>query len=505
MDTPRSGLPGEPTSLWLATTPGTAYPALTGDVTVDVAVIGGGLAGICAATLLKEAGKSVAVLEARRVGHGVTGHTTAKLTALHGLAYSQLLNRFGKVKARAYADANLRAIEEIKRLAAERGIDCDLRPTTAYTYTEDGSEVDSFREEADAGAALGLPIEFTERTPLPFDVAAAVMLADQAQYHPLKFLLALAEQLPGDGSHLFEESRVLEYKPGDPCTVTTQNGTVTARDVIIASHYPIGDKALYSLRMTPKRSYVLGVRPADGVPDGLEDGMLYGTTPGHSVRTQPTDGGTLLLLGGEGHTTGEGGSTAERYLRLEEWARQWFGEHEVVYRWSAQDNQTLDGVPYIGRAAPGIDHLYVATGFGGWGMTHSLVSAMLLRDLIQGRPNPWEEVYEPRRINLHGAMDLLEMGVRSTRHLVLDRVTGDRSWSVPPGQGVVVRDEEGTVALYRAEDGSLTKLSAACTHMGCIVSWNDGEGSWDCPCHGSRFTADGAVIQGPAIHPLKKL
>lgn len=506
MDPRTSDLPGEPTSLWLATAPETGYPPLQGEVEVDVAVIGGGLAGIATATLLKEAGQRVAVIEARRVGHGVTGHTTAKLTALHGLAYAQLIARFGEAKARAYADANASGIRETRRLVEARGIDCDLATTTAYTYTEDPDEAQAFHDEAAAGATVGLPIELTDDAPLPYPVAAAVRLGEQARFHPLRFLLALAAQLPGDGSHVFEGSRVLEYRHGEPCRVTTSGGTVRARDVIVASHYPIGDKALYAFRMTPHRSYVLGVRPAAGLPEGLERAMLYGTKPHHSLRTHPTDAGPLLLVGGEGHVTGEGGNTAERYLRLEEWARRRFGALEVVYRWSAQDNRTLDGVPYIGRAAPGMRHLYVATGFGGWGMTHGLVAGLLLRDLIVERPNPWEALYEPRRVNLHGASDLVGMGVRATRHLLFDRLAGQRSWSVPPGQGVVVRDEEdGSVALYRAADGTLTRLSAACTHLGCIVGWNDAEKSWDCPCHGSRFEPGGAVIQGPAVRPLKKL
>src|SRR5690606_9446351 len=245
MDPRTSDLPGEPTSLWLATAPETGYPPLQGEVEVDVAVIGGGLAGIATATLLKEAGQRVAVIEARRVGHGVTGHTTAKLTALHGLADAQLIARVGDAQRRA----------------------CDLATTTAYTYSEDPDEAQAYRDEAAAGATVGLPIELTDDAPLPSPVAAAVRLGEQARFHPLRFLLALAAQLPGDGSHVFEGSRVLEYRHGEPCRVTTSGGTVRARDVIVASHYPIGDKALYAFRMTPHRSYVLGVRPAAGLPE----------------------------------------------------------------------------------------------------------------------------------------------------------------------------------------------------------------------------------------------
>lgn len=502
---PVTDLPGRPTSLWQATVQESDYPRLLGHVAVDVAVIGGGLAGVCIATYLKEAGKSVALLEARRIGQGVTGNTTAKITALHGLVYDKLINNFGEDGARTYADANKSALAEIRRRVGDYGIDCDLRTTTAYTYTEDPDEEDAFHAEVEAGRKVGLAIEATNDTPLPFHVAAAVKLEGQAQFHPLKYLLALARRLPGDGSHVFERTRVLSYEPGEPCTVTVDGGQVTATDVVIATNFPIGDKALYSFRMKPMRSYVLSMLVPQGMYGGLESSMLLGTSPGHSVRTQPAEGGTALLLGGEGHVTGEGGDTSERYRRLESWARARFGEHPVEYRWSAHDNQTLDGAPYIGRAGPGVEHLFVATGFDGWGMTHSTVSAMLLRELILGRPNGWSDLYSPTRINVHGLSDLVETGVRSAKHLVMDRLTTGGDDSPAPGGGAVVREGGRMVALYRDENGVLTRHSAVCTHMGCVVSWNDAERSWDCGCHGSRFATSGEVIQGPAIEPLEPL
>ena len=232
---------------------------------VDVAIIGGGLAGISIATYLKEAGKSVAVLEARRIGQGVTGNTTAKVTALHGLVYDKLIGNFGEEKARAYADANKAAIAEVRRRVGDFGIQCDLRTTTAYTYTEDPDDEESFRAEVEAGRKVGLAIEAASHTPLPFEVAAAVKLEGQAQFHPLKYLLDLARRLPGEGSHVFEGTRVLSYEHGAPCTVAVEGGEVTANDVVIATNFPIGDKALYSFRMKPMRSYVIGML----VPEGM--------------------------------------------------------------------------------------------------------------------------------------------------------------------------------------------------------------------------------------------
>jgi glycine/D-amino acid oxidase-like deaminating enzyme len=253
-------LPGKPNSLWLDTTPETNFPPLQDGLTVDVAVIGGGLAGLTAATLLKAEGKTVAVLESGRIVQGVTGFTTAKITSLHTLIYDRLIRTFGEEKARAYGEANQAAIEQIAALVQEKQIDCDFHRSEAYTYTEADDEVEKIRAEADAALKLGLPAAFVNETPLPFPVKAAVRFDHQAQFHPRKYLLALARNIPGDGSYIFENTKVTELAEGEPCVITTERGTIAARDVIVASHFPFNDKTTYAFRLHSHRSYVLAVR-----------------------------------------------------------------------------------------------------------------------------------------------------------------------------------------------------------------------------------------------------
>ena len=490
--------PGKATSVWLDTTSATAYPALDRDLAVDVIVIGGGITGLTVATLLKETGKSVAVLEAKRVVEDVTGHTTAKITALHTLVYDTLIDRFGEDQARLYGQANLAALEAIAGRA--QAIDCDFERQASYTYAESEAERGRVRREAAAAARLGLPAAYVEQPPLPFPVAGAVRFDHQAQFHPRKYLLALAAALPGEGTYLFEHTPALEVTEGEPCVVTTPHGTVRARDVVIATHYPIHDKAFYFARLSPKRSYVLGVRVEGDLPPGM---YIASKEPEHSLRTQPVAGGQLLLVGGEGHKTGQGGDTEARYRRLEEWTRRQFRVASVDYRWSTQDNHTLDGVPYIGHMSPHAHHLYVATGFAGWGMTHSMVAGLLLTDQILGRANPWESLYDPNRFNARSAARFLKENANVAKHFVADRVGLPKPDDVRPGEGAVVDGPDGKLALYRDEAGTAHAVSAVCTHLGCAVHWNPAEKSWDCPCHGSRFATDGSVLHGPAQKPLE--
>ncbi|MDD5580362.1 MAG: FAD-dependent oxidoreductase [Methylobacter sp.] len=494
-------LPGKPTSLWLDTTPETDFPSLENNLTVDVAIIGGGIAGLTGATLLKAQGKTVAVLEAARIIHGVTGYTTAKVTSLHTLIYDYLIRHFGEEKARAYADANQAAIEQIARFVKEKQIACDFIRTEAYTYTESPDQVDQIRAEVNAAVQLGLPASFIDHTPLPFPVKAAVRFNNQAQFHPRKYLLALAQEIPGEGSYIFENTRVIDLDEDESCQVTTERGAILAQAVIIASHFPFNDKALYASRLHPFRSYVLGVRVEGPVPRG----MFISTDPAYSVRSHPLEDGELLLVGGEKHTAGQGGDTVARYQRLEQWARAHFAVKSIDYRWSTQDNRTMDHVPYIGRSTPLSKHVYVATGFGGWGMTNGTVAGMLLSDLILGRVNSWADVYDPNRLNLESVPDFVKHSADIVQHLVSDRLPEEDAGSIRPGEGKVVDTAEGNIALYKSEDGTLTTLSPICTHMGCVVHWNPAEKSWDCPCHGSRFTADGKVIHGPAITNLEEL
>jgi glycine/D-amino acid oxidase-like deaminating enzyme/nitrite reductase/ring-hydroxylating ferredoxin subunit len=507
-NTASSGLPGEPVSLWLATTPETNFSALADNVSVDVAIIGGGIAGVTTALLLKQAGASVAVIEAGRIAESVTGNTTAKVTSQHGLIYDHLISQFGADGAQSYADSQESAIEKIAALVEVNKIDCDFTRTDAYVYTESEDELERITADVEAATKLGLPASYEETTPLPFKVRGAIRFANQARFHPRKYLLALIEKIPGLGSHIFEGTRALEIEEKERiCHVMTDKGKVRSGRVVIATHFPFYDPAMYFARMHPKRSYVLGCRLKDKAPEGM---FITAESPFRSFRSNPAeDGGEIWMVGGENHKTGQGGDTRERYKNLERYARERFPVASIEYRWSTQDNVTVDRVPYIGKASPGTDKLYVATGFGGWGMTNSTVSAMILSDLVMGRTNDWSSLYDPNRFKpLTSAKDLIVENVDVAKHFVADRVglPDERdAGGIINDEGHIVEVDGEKVAVCKLDDGSVHSVSAICTHMGCVVSWNRAERSWDCPCHGSRFNYDGTVIQGPANKDLKKI
>jgi len=496
--------PGRHESLWTSTTPRTDFPALDGDRRVDTAVVGGGIVGVTAALECAEAGREVALLEADRVVEGVTGKTTAKVTAQHGLIYADLLDAHGRERARDYADANAAAIEAIADRVDERDVDCDFERTPAYTYAADAAQRQAVEREADAAESLGLPASYVPDPPFPGADHGAVKFAEQAQFHPREYLLDLVEAIPAAGSHVFEETPVTGIDDGSPCAVETESGTVTAENAIVATHFPIEDPSFYFARQYPKRSYVLAVRLADEPPEGL---FYRDAEPYFSARPHPTDDGTLTLVGGQNHKTGQGGSTEARYRKLLEQAREHFDVESVEYRWSTQDFVSVDDVPFVGRLGPTTENVYGATGFGGWGMTNGTAAGLLLADLARGESRPWAETFDPQRFEpAASGRDLLvenaDVGAQFARDWTAAAIASSDGADIAPGEGAVVRRGGKPLAVSRDGDGEIRAVSAVCTHMDCLVRWNDGESSWDCPCHGSRFSPDGEVLNGPAVEDL---
>ncbi|MEV2250287.1 FAD-dependent oxidoreductase [Streptomyces sp. NPDC050147] len=497
-------------SYWIATTPSTGYPAPEANLSADVAVIGGGIAGLCTAWDLVRAGLDVVVLEADRIAAGVSGYTTAKLSAAHGLIYADLETKHGADDARLYALSQQEAVERTAALCAELDIDAELEPAPAFTYAQDPARVDELRREADAARRAGLDASFVTETELPFDIAGAVRVDGQLQFHPRKFLLGLAENITSAGGRIFERARVTALHDGARCRLTTESGiTVDARDTVIATHYPIFDRTMLFTRIKPHRELVIAAPvPSDAAPAGMYITPEGGT---RSLRSAPYDDGRrLLIVTGESFEPGAGG-VRERFDKLDTWAREHlphFAEKGEAYRWAAQDNESADHLPYVGHAHPGTQHVFVATGFGGWGMSNGVMAGRLLTAHIAGGPRPaWTDLYDPRRLPpVRDVGQLASYQASAAKHFVGDRLHTshvDSLTDIPPGSGAVVRLHGKRCAVYRDESGNATALSARCTHMGCLVQFNDAERVWECPCHGSRFATDGSVLHGPATHPLE--
>jgi len=470
-------------SIWSQTCQIKERSPLSGDLETEVAVIGAGMAGVLIASALQEAGKRVVVLEADRIASGQTRNTTAKLTSQHGMIYRKLTDTLGKKMARQYAMANEAALAEVRHMVAERMIDCDLEAQDAYVY---GDDADKLRSEAECAAALGLPASFVETTALPFPTAGAVRFEGQAQFHPLKFLKAMVEPLT-----IFEHTRVQEVEEH---RLITEHGTVTAEKIVFACHYPfVNFPGLYFARMHQERSYVLALENAPMI-----DGMWVfadGASNPYSFRTW----NHLLLLGGGGHRCGEN-SAGGRYDELRRKAREWFPESREAAHWSAQDCMPAESVPYIGRYAASRPNWYVATGFQKWGMTTSMVSAMLLRDLICGRENPYAEVFDPGRLDMETIPGVLEESGQAVKGHTkrLFQIPAETAEKLQPGHGGIVFLDGEKVGVYKDEDGTIYPVDLKCPHLGCQLEWNPDEKSWDCPCHGSRFDRYGALISGPA-------
>ena len=426
----------------------------------QVVVIGAGITGILTAWQLQRAGKQVAVLEGAQIAGGQTGRTTAKITSQHGFGYSRITENLGPDAAQLYADANQRAIEEYARIISEKKIQCDFERLPAYLYSRKDEQL--LRREAEAAAGLGLPAEFVEKIELPFETVGAVRFEGQAQFHPLKFLRVLAEEL-----EIYENSPVKKVKG---MTVYTDRAEFTAEQIVFATHYPIRDvPGFYFLRQHQERSYVVALQGCRQL-----QGMYYSAdTGGLSLRSA----GDILLLGGNAHRTGNHCQSGA-YSSLKAAACKYFPGSQVFACWSAQDCMPHDELPFIGRYSLAKQNWYVATGYRKWGMTSSMIAALLLTDLITGKENPWEKLFTPQRMHNKAARVNFWNDVKES-------ACGLWNGFFHP------MEEHG-------EEEAWTR----CTHLGCKLSWNPDEKSWDCPCHGSRFTEDGKRLDEPAQRDL---
>lgn len=536
---------GASTSFWMATAPPPKADSLQADLEADVCVVGAGIAGLTTAYLLASEGASVVVLDDGPIGGGETGRTTAHLSNAVDDRYVEIERLHGREGARLAADSHTAAIARIGETAGAEGIDCAYERVDGYLFLAAAEDRDLVESELDAAHRAGLTgVERLDRAPLQgLDTGPCLRFPGQAQFHPLKYLYGLAGAFRRNGGRLFTGAHVEEIEGGSPTLVSVHGGRmVHARAVVVATNSPISSLFSIHTKQAPYRTYAIAAEVAHGsVPRALywDTGDPYhyvrlyslehpsgseatrgtagdaargrrGLAPGAADRARgdsaADDGKTeVLIVGGEDHKTGQAEDAEERYARLERWARARFvGMRDVLHRWSGQVMEPVDGVAFIGADPGGKEGVYVATGDSGMGMTHGTIAGVLLTDLIQGRENPWAALYEPSRVTLRAAAEFtrenLNVAGRYAEWLKGGDV--DSVEAIAPGTGAILRRGMHLVAAYRDRQGQIHERSAVCTHLGCIVSWNPAEGSWDCPCHGSRFDPQGRVLNGPALREL---
>jgi glycine/D-amino acid oxidase-like deaminating enzyme/nitrite reductase/ring-hydroxylating ferredoxin subunit len=496
---------GATTSIWMTTVEIPSRPPLTKDINRDVCIVGAGVAGLTTAYLLADAGQSVVVLDDGAIASGETSRTTAHLVNALDDRYFEIESMHGEKGARLAAESHTAAIDQIEKIVTKENIDCHFERLDGYLFMPPGESSDLLDKELEAAHRAGLTeVKRIDRAPLkPFDTGVCLRFPRQAQFHPLKYLKALALAIEERGGLIFNRTHAQEFKDGTPCKVTTDKGqVVSARAIVVATNTPVNDWVAIHTKQAAYRTYVIGLR----VSKGSITKALYWDTPDpyHYVRLEEAAGDEVLIVGGEDHKTGQADDMDERFDRLEAWTRERFpSAAEVDFRWSGQIMEPIDSLAFIGRN-PGDKNIYVATGDSGNGMTHGTIAGILLTDLILGRENEWETLYDPSRISLRAALEFtkenLNVAAQFGDYATAGDVAGARE--IARGTGELIREGLRKIAVYRDSHGALHKCSAICPHLGCIVDWNSTEKTWDCPCHGSRFDPCGKVLNGPAITNL---
>ncbi|MHB8130016.1 MAG: FAD-dependent oxidoreductase [Mobilitalea sp.] len=467
-------------------------PSLQGDINTEVAVIGAGLAGILTAYLLQERGISVVVLECKEAGSGITKNTTAKITSQHGLIYRKLLMYKGEERTWEYAMANQKAIENYEEIINRLDIDCDYEIMPNYIYTLDNDL--RIKQEVEAAKKVGLPAVYTRDTTLPFQVMAAVRFDHQAQFHPLKFLDAVAKKLT-----IYEHTRVTEVcKEG---LIITDKGRVKAKSIVIATHYPfINVPGYYFFKIHQERHYLTALEGWDTEKKARLDGMYLDADPeGFTFRNYKD----YLIFGSGNHRTGQY-KPLDAYEKIEAAAREWYPNAKIKYTWSAQDCITPDSIPYIGKYSINTNNIYVATGFNKWGMTSAMVSAMIISDMITGKVNEYQKVFNPRRLMLSGSRKFIKDAAIITISLLSEylKIPHDKFSEIEEGKAGVIKHDGQRIGVYRDKGEKYYFVTTKCPHLGCSLEWNQNELTWDCPCHGSRFDYRGNLISNPAMRDV---
>jgi len=502
-----NGLPKHSKPLWRSGLNVPTFPTYNDDQEFDVVIVGGGITGITAAYFLTQAGMKVALIDANKILNGATGHTTAKVTAQHDLIYHEMIEHFGLEKTKIYYGSTKHAMSFIKKYCTDNQLDCNYEVQDATIYTNSDAYITKLKQELRAYELLGIDSSHSESIRLPLQTKFSISMKEQAQFHPLKYLINLLKESIENGLSVYEETVAIDVETGKILTVITQSGRrIKCKHVVSASHFPFYDgNQMFFSKMYADRSYVLAAKIKTQFPGGM---YLSAEDPKRSLRTIKFNDEELVLIGGESHKTGQETRTMSFYENLQQFGEETFGIEEVKFRWSTQDLITLDKMPYIGRLSKKNSNIYVATGFRKWGMTNGTVSAKLISNLILEKEAIDAELFSPSRFQADPSIKhFLMQNIDVAKHLIEGKIepVSRKVEDLYTDEGSVVSIEGKRVGAYKDVNGKVHCVDTTCTHLGCEVEWNNGEKSWDCPCHGSRFSIYGEVLEGPADSPLKQV
>ena len=494
---------GQHEPVFLADTKQTQYPKLEQDIHADLVIVGGGIVGITLAYLLKDSKQKIVLLEADRIATGMTAKSTAKLTLQHSLIYDQLMHTKSPGKAKQYAEANLRAIEFVKQTVKEEHIECDLTETPSYVYTVEEKNIGRIKNEMEACKRLGIEMQYKESLPLNLPIQAAIEYREAYLFHPRKYLLHLAEAFVKSGGAIYEETPVTLVDPKDEVSVETRHGAhVHAQRIVIASHFPMYDGlGLYFSRLNMRRLYILAAEvDAEKLPKGS---FISIDEPKYSIR--PIYDKNLVLISGEEHRVGDDMNESVHFEALSEFAKKTFETHQIAYHWSTQDYVTSDQVPYIGYLNSSLfQNIYVATGLNKWGMTGGTNAALVLKEMLLTGKSPYEDLFNPKRSGVFSGSNFIEHNMTGIKNYLKGKLRMIPRETFPgKDEAIVTKLEDGNICgIYQDMEEVYHIVHITCPHVGANLRWNSAEKSWDCPFHGSRFSMDGEILEGPSTHPL---
>ena len=491
-------------SLWIETTKDEiSLEPLRKDEETEVCVIGAGLFGLTTAYYLTELGKKVIVLEKGEIGEKASGNTTGKISSLHGLFYDHLISDYGEDYARKYLEANEKAIQNIKDIIQKEQIECELTEQSAFVYTTKQDEVQEIEKEVEAVKKLGKDAQFVTNIGLPFKIKGAIEFKNQAQFHPRKYMLGLAKSI-------LKQNKIYNYttvtdvsKKGEQFKIYTDRGNITAKYVVLATHYPIVNMpGFYFTKMYQSTSYLIAIETDKKLPKGM---YINAKEPIYTFRTATYNEKEILLIGGSGHKTGEPIENNSHYEELEKKAKELYPDCKVLFRWNTRDCISLDKIPYIGEFSNVMKNMYVGTGFNKWGITSSNIAANIIADKIIGEENEYEEIFTATRMKpIKNRWEVENMLKETVNSIALNKFKID-SWNldlIEKDNGAIVEINGENVGIYKDIQGKIYAVKPNCSHLGCLLSWNNLDKTWDCPCHGSRFDYTGRNIYEPAIKDL---